>query len=57
MGLVESRLRRPSPKEITGLGLFFGLRPMKEHTIMHRDLCCSLLVSLFSSLLKVFKRV
>ena len=57
MGLVESRLRRPSLKEITGLGLFFGLRPMKEHAIMHRDLCCSLLVSLFSSLLKVFKRV
>ena len=39
MGLVESRLRRPSLKEITGLGLFFGLRPMKEHAIMHRDLC------------------
>ena len=39
MRLVESRVRRPSLREITGLGLFFGLRPEKEHTIMHRDAC------------------
>ena len=39
MGLVESRVRRPSLREIACLGLFFGLRPMKEHAIAHRDAC------------------
>ena len=39
MGLVESRFLRPSLREIVGLGLFFGLRPVKEHAIMHRDAC------------------
>ena len=36
MGLVESRVRRPLLREVIGLGLFFGLRPMKEHTIRMR---------------------
>ena len=39
MGLVESRVQRPLLREIIGLGLFFDLRPMKEHAITHRDAC------------------
>ena len=39
MGLVESRVRRPSLREITGLDLFFSLRPVKEHANTHRDAC------------------
>ena len=39
MGLVESRVRRLSLREIAGLVLFFGLRPVKEHVIAHRDAC------------------
>ena len=37
MGLVESRVQRPSLREISGLGLFFDLRSVKEHAITHRD--------------------
>ena len=39
MGLVESQVLRPSLREIAGLGLFFGLRPVKEHAIVHKDVC------------------
>ena len=39
MGLVESRVQRPSLRKIACLGLFFDLRPMKEHAIAHRDAC------------------
>ena len=39
MGLGESRVRRTSLRASTGLGLFMGLRPMKEHAIMHKDAC------------------
>ena len=39
MGLVESRVRKPLLKEIADLGLFFGLRPMKEHVILYRNAC------------------
>ena len=39
MGSVESWVRRPLLREIAGLGLFFGLRPMKEPIIAYRDAC------------------
>ena len=39
MGLVESQVLRSSLREIVGLGLFFGLRPLKECAIAHRDAC------------------
>ena len=39
MRLVESRVPRPSLRESAGLGLFMGLRPIREHVIMHRDVC------------------
>ena len=39
MGLVESRVRRPSLREIADLGMFFGLRSMKEQVIAYRDVC------------------
>ena len=39
MGLVECWVLRLSLREIVGLGLFFGLRPVKEHVIVHRDVC------------------
>ena len=39
MGLVESWDQRPSLREITGLGLFFGLRFVKEHVIAYKDAC------------------
>ena len=32
-------IQRPSLGEIIGLGLLFGLRPMKEHAIAYRDAC------------------
>ena len=37
MGLVKSWVQRPPLREIAGLGLFFGLRLVKEHDIVHRD--------------------
>ena len=37
--LVESRGQKPSLRERVGLGLFMGLRPMREHTITHREAC------------------
>ena len=39
MGLVESRGPKPSLRNKVGLGLFMGLRPMKEHVITNRDAC------------------
>ena len=39
MGLVESWVRRPSPRVSTSLDLTMGLRPIREHVIMHRDAC------------------
>ena len=39
MRLVKSQVRRPSLRESAGLGLFMGLRPMREQAIMHRDAC------------------
>ena len=37
MGLVESWVRKLSLRESVGLGLFMGLKAMREHAIMHRD--------------------
>ena len=37
--LVESCDQNPSLRDKEGLGLFMGLKPMREHTIMHRDSC------------------
>ena len=37
MRLVESWVRRPSLREIIGLGLFFNLRLVKEHAIVYMD--------------------
>ena len=39
MGIVEYQVQRPSLREIVGLGLFFGLRPLNEHVIAYRDAC------------------
>ena len=39
MRLVESRVLRPSLREIIGLVLFFDFRLVKEHAIVHRDVC------------------
>ena len=36
---MKSQVRRTSLREITGLGLFFGLKSIKEHAITHRDAC------------------
>ena len=38
-GLVESRDLGPSLRGKVGLGLFMGLVVIKEHAIMHRDVC------------------
>ena len=38
-GLVESRDLGPSLRDKVGLGLFMGLVFIKEHAIMHRDVC------------------
>ena len=39
MGLVESRGPKPSLIDKASLSLFTSLRPMREHTITHRDAC------------------
>ena len=39
MGLVDSRDQRPLLREKADLGFFFGLWPMREHTIKHGDAC------------------
>ena len=39
MGLVQSRGPKPSLRDKAGLGLFMNLRPMREHTITHKDAC------------------
>ena len=39
MRLEESRVRRLSLRENAGLGLFMGLRPIREHYITHKDTC------------------
>ena len=35
--LVESLDQKPLLRDKVGLGLFMGLRAMREHTIKHRD--------------------
>ena len=37
MKLVESWDQKPSLRDKVGLGLFMGLRSMREHVITHRD--------------------
>ena len=39
MGFVESRDQKLPIRDKVGLGLFMGLRPMREHAITHRDVC------------------
>ena len=39
MRLVESRDQKPLLRDKVGLGLFMGLRAMREHAIRHRDAC------------------
>ena len=39
MRLVESQDQMSSLRNIVGLGLFMGLRAMREHAITHRDAC------------------
>ena len=39
MRLVESRDQKPSLRDAVGLGLFMGLRAMREYAITHRDVC------------------
>ena len=39
MGLVESQDQEPSLRDTKGLGLFMGLRAIREHAITHRDMC------------------
>ena len=39
MRLVESQGPKPSLRDKVGLGLFMGLRPMREHVITHKDAC------------------
>ena len=39
MGLVESRVQRPSLRDSEVLGLFIGLRLMREDTMTHKDGC------------------
>ena len=39
MGLVKPQDQKPSLRDKVGLGLFMGLRPMREHTITYRDAC------------------
>ena len=36
---VLGRHKNPSLRDKIGLGLFMGLRPMREHAITHRDAC------------------
>ena len=40
IGLVDSHNQKgPLRNKKKGLGLFMGLRPMRVHAIMHRDVC------------------
>ena len=39
VGLVESWGQKPSLRDKAGLGLLISLRPMREHTIAHKDVC------------------
>ena len=39
MGLVESRHQKPSLRDKEDFGLFMGLRDIREHVIMHGDVC------------------
>ena len=39
MRLVESRDQKHSLRDKVRLGLFMGLRAMRDHTITHRDMC------------------
>ena len=39
MGFVESQDQNLPLRDKGGLGLVIGLRPMREHTIVHRDAC------------------
>ena len=36
---MESWVQRPLLRDSTGLGLFMGLRPIREHAITHKDAC------------------
>ena len=38
-GLVESQDQKPSLKDKVGLGMFMGLRAIREHAITHIDAC------------------
>ena len=38
-GFVESWYQKPSLRDEVGLGLFIGLRAMREHVVTNRDPC------------------